>query len=177
MSKQLKILEELIAAVEAAGIPIWFYGGYALDALEGKTIRSHGDIDCFVRKQYHERMRTALASSGFAIREKYPHATKFEKMRQSVECLTYERLADGTYVTDIGEVGIYPWPDNSFPDEPNAVLMGKPVRVTSYEAQYVFNRLSGLRPKTAVAGQGCCGASYNLPADSGGNAGKARVTI
>lgn len=138
MDRQLEILEELIAVTEAASIPIWFYGGYALDALEGRTIRSHGDIDCFVCRQDHERMRMALASSGFEIREKYPHATQFEKMGQSVECLTYERLADGTYVTDIGEMGIYPWPDNAFPDEPNAVLMGKPVRVISYEALYVF---------------------------------------
>lgn len=136
--KQLQILEELITLIEAAGIPIWFYGGYALDALEGKTIRSHGDIDCFVRRQDHERMRTVLTSSGFAIREKHHHATMFEKMGQWVECLTYERRADGMYVTDIGDMGVYPWPENSFPDEPNAMLIDKPVRAISYEALYVF---------------------------------------
>ncbi len=138
MDKQLQVLDKLISVTEAADISIWFYGGYALDALEGKTVRPHGDIDCFIREQDQERMRTILSSSGFTIREKYPRATIFEKMGQSVECLTYNRLVDGMYVTDAGEEGIYPWPDNSFPDEPNAVLMDKPVRVISYEALYVF---------------------------------------
>ena len=138
MDRQSRVLEEIVDVTEANDIPIWFYGGYALDALEGKAVRSHGDVDLFVRERDHEKLREILTSSGFAIREKHPKATMFEGMGQSVECLTYRQLADGMYVTDAGETGIYPWPDNSFPDEPNAVLMGKPVRVISYEALYVF---------------------------------------
>jgi len=54
MDMQVKILEELIVVTEGAGIPIWFYGGYALDALEGKPIRPHGDIDFFrAQAGYH----------------------------------------------------------------------------------------------------------------------------
>ena len=138
MDRQVRILEELIMATDASDIPIWFYGGYALDALEGRTVRSHGDIDFFVREQDHEELRTVLASSGFTVREKHSSATIFSKMGQSLECLTYRQLADGMYITDTGETGLYPWPDNSFPDEPNATLAGKPVRVISYEALYVF---------------------------------------
>lgn len=138
MDKQLQVLDELISLVEAAGIPIWFYGGYALDALENRNIRSHGDIDFFVCRKDHSRLKSVLASSGFVISEEYLIGTFFEKMGQSVECLTYERLADGRYVTNTGETGVYPWPENSFPDKPNAVLLGKQVRVVSYEALYVF---------------------------------------
>jgi len=51
MDMQVQILEELITLTEATSIPIWFYGGYALDALEGKSTRPHGDIDFFARKK------------------------------------------------------------------------------------------------------------------------------
>ena len=138
MDRQLQILKEIIEVTETNDIPIWFYGGYALDALEQRTVRSHGDIDFFVREQDREKLRKALTSSGFAVSGRNPSSTFFVKMGQSVECLTYRQMADGMYVTDTGETGIYPWPDNSFPDEPNAVLMDKPVRIISYEALYVF---------------------------------------
>jgi len=138
MNPRAQILGEVVGLTEAVGIPIWFYGGYALDALEGRPLRAHSDIDFFVRKEEHGRLRDVLIPEGFEITERGPHYTKFRKRGQSVECLTYERLEDGALVTDTGETGVFPWPDNSFPDEPNATLVGKPVRVISYEALYVF---------------------------------------
>lgn len=142
MDIQVQILEELIAVTEAAGIPIWFCGGYALDALEGRVTRQHTDIDFFVRREYQECLRAVLSSAGFTIQAEgppsAPHFTVFRKMEEWLDCITYERLSDGTLVTDRGEAGVFPWPDNSFPDEPNATLIGKSVRVISYEAQYVF---------------------------------------
>lgn len=34
LSKQIGIIEELLSLTESEGIPIWFYGGFGLDALE-----------------------------------------------------------------------------------------------------------------------------------------------
>lgn len=91
-----------------------------------------------MRKNEQKQLKIVLISSGFSMEEQSPQATFFSKDDESLECLTFERLADGVYVTDTGDTGIYPWTDNSFTDEYNAVLMGRPVRVISYEAQYVF---------------------------------------
>ena len=138
MDAQSEVLEELVELAEAAAIPIWLYGGYGLDALEGRGLRSHGDIDFFVRKEDHERLRGALCESGFAVVDVQPHHSKFEKMGQSLDCLTYEKWRDGTLVTNSGDEGVWPWPDNAFPDQPNGELVGHRVRAISYEAFYVF---------------------------------------
>lgn len=40
MNDQLQVLEELITVTESAGVPVWFMGGYGLDALpETRTRR------------------------------------------------------------------------------------------------------------------------------------------
>lgn len=137
MDAQEQIVKEILALTEAAGIPIWFYGSFALRALEGRSRRPHGDIDFFTRFQDQDRLRQALSSTGFELVKAGSHWTTYTRRDQWINCNTFKRLDDGTPVTDAGEEGVWPWPDNSFPGEPNGVLFGKPVRALSYEGQYV----------------------------------------
>lgn len=137
METQRQVLGEIVAVTEAAGIPVWFFGSYALQALEGRPIRRHADIDLFTRFEDQEALRIAMASNGFRPAKTDPHRTKYEKSGVGIDCWTFRRLLDGTLVTDAGDGGIWPWPENSFPDEPNGALFGRPVRALSYEGQYV----------------------------------------
>ncbi len=135
--QQRHVLQELIVITETAGILIWFCGGYALDALEGRLTRQHTDIDLLVRQEDKERLKTTLLSAGFRLQTEGPHYVVFVKMEVWLDCLIWQRMSDGTLVTDRGEWGVYFWPDDAFPDNPNATLAGHPVRVISYGAQYV----------------------------------------
>jgi hypothetical protein len=138
LDPQQQVIEELIALTDAAGIPTWFYGSYALHSLEGHATRPHGDIDFFTRFQDQDRLRQALSSTGFELVKAGSHWTTYTRRDQWINCNTFKRLDNGTPVTDAGEEGVWPWPDNSFPDEPNGVLFGKPVRALSLEGQYIF---------------------------------------
>jgi len=138
MDAQLQVLGELIAAAENAEIRFWFYGGYGLDALLGRTLRPHKDIDLLLRHEDLARLVESLLSAGFTVQEGKGHSVGLLKSGQWIECLTFERLADGTLVTDTGDTGMFPWPDGAFPDEPNGVLARKQVRAISWEAQYVL---------------------------------------
>ena len=135
---QALVLQQLLSVGDAAGIPVWLCGGYGLDALEGRCTRPHGDIDVFVHRDDHARFREALCAAGFELITDGAYYSTFQRLGQWVECRTHETLPDGTPVTDTGGTGVYPWPGNTFPEEPTAQLLGRPVRVISYEAQYVF---------------------------------------
>jgi len=138
MDAQLQVLEELVAAAEDAGIPVWFYGGYGLDALLGRRLRPHKDIDLLLRRGDLAHLVEALLSAGFTVQEQQGHSVGLIKSEQWVECLTFETQADGTLVTDTGDTGVFSWPDGAFPDEPNGVLAGRQVRAASWEAQYLL---------------------------------------
>ncbi len=135
--KQDEVLRELLEATDAAGVPVWFYGGFGLDALEGRRIRPHKDIDFCIRFEDQPALREVLTEAGFAINQAGAHFTLLTKNGQGMEALTFETWADGSIVTNTGETGAFPWPDGSFPDQPNATLLGRPVRAISYEGLYV----------------------------------------
>ena len=134
MDKQLQVLEELISVTEEADIPIWIYGGYGLEALVKSPLRPHKDIDIFIHKRDKAGLTDVLTSVGFDVFGSGLHYVVFTKNEQHVECTTFEELDDGTLVTDTGDTGVFPWPANSFPKEPNADILKKQVRVISYEA-------------------------------------------
>jgi len=135
---QVLVLQQVLSVGDATGIPVWLCGGYGLDALEGRRTRPHEDIDVFVRHLDHPRFRHALGAEGFALVADGGYYSTYQKQGQWIECRTFDTLPDGTPVIDTGNTGVFPWPDNTFPEESNAQLLGRPVRVISYEGQYVF---------------------------------------
>lgn len=130
---QKAVLLNMLTALESEGIRVWLYGGYALDALERTSIREHKDIDICVEYVDQPKLREILAGAGFEITEAGGHYTMLMGSGQGIEALTFQRWPDGRLVTDTGETGAFPWPDGSFPAEPNGFLLGRPVRAMSYE--------------------------------------------
>ncbi len=153
MDAQSQALGELIVLAEAGGISIWFYGGYGLDALVGRALRAHKDIDILLWRHDVPRLVAALLSGGFSVQEEQGHSVGLIRAEQWLECLTFQ-VIDGMLVTDTGDTGVFPWPDDAFPEHPNGVLLGKPVRAVSWGAQYVlkaghqaYDPQQTLRPK------------------------------
>jgi lincosamide nucleotidyltransferase A/C/D/E len=52
---------------DAAGIRAWIDGGWAVDALVGRQLRDHADLDLAVDSRDDARFREVAAASGFAV--------------------------------------------------------------------------------------------------------------
>jgi hypothetical protein len=62
-------------------------------------------------------------------------------VKSGIQCDSrfFYMLPDGRIVSDLsaGDPLVYPWPPDSFPEKPNGVLDGRPVRAISWSAQFV----------------------------------------
>jgi hypothetical protein len=64
--KQLGLIGELIAALDAASVEAWLFGGWAIDFHAGEITRDHADVELFIWQHHAERARAALVGAGFA---------------------------------------------------------------------------------------------------------------
>lgn len=60
-----KYVIDLYTKLESLGIKIWIDGGWAVDALLGKTTRNHSDLDIAVEAKNLEKMRNYLENLGY----------------------------------------------------------------------------------------------------------------
>lgn len=132
----LWLVQELVEITESAGIRIWFFGGYGLDALQGRSTRGHADVDFFAREDDCARLLEALNASGYNLGLRETGHSHLSRHGVHCDCVTWRPTADGGALTDTGETGAFRWPDGAFPEEPNGNLAGRPVRAASYEALY-----------------------------------------
>jgi hypothetical protein len=42
---QLHAIRKVLAVTQSAGIPVWLFGGWGLDARIGRITREHGDVE------------------------------------------------------------------------------------------------------------------------------------
>jgi lincosamide nucleotidyltransferase A/C/D/E len=56
---------EIIKGLNEAGVKIWVDGGWCVDALVGRGLREHGDLDIAVSRSDENSMRDWLAARGF----------------------------------------------------------------------------------------------------------------
>lgn len=56
---------ELVAGLVASGFRIWIAGGWAVDAIVGRTTRPHGDLDLAVDADQLEELLEELGRRGF----------------------------------------------------------------------------------------------------------------
>ena len=59
---------EIVGGLEAAGVAVWVDGGWCVDALIGRALREHGDLDIAVRHSDEAALRDWLTAHGFADR-------------------------------------------------------------------------------------------------------------
>src|SRR5690242_4472858 len=62
---QLRLIRELTALLQTAGIHHWLFGGWAVDLLVGEITRPHSDIDLWILQRDAPAFRDLLARHGY----------------------------------------------------------------------------------------------------------------
>ena len=63
--RQLAAIGELGAALDAAGLEHWLFGGWAVDFLVGRRTRPHEDVDLAVWRRDRPRLHDCLVAAGW----------------------------------------------------------------------------------------------------------------
>src|SRR4051794_14103637 len=61
---QLRVIRDVVAVTQQAGIPVWLFGGWGLDARIGRITREHGDVEFWLERSNAERTRAILVEAG-----------------------------------------------------------------------------------------------------------------
>jgi len=56
---------EIVSGLEAAGVTVWVDGGWCVDALVGRQVRDHEDLDIAVRLSDEPALKTWFVEHGF----------------------------------------------------------------------------------------------------------------
>lgn len=65
---ELQDVTEIVGGLSDAGVMVWVDGGWCVDALVGRELREHGDLDIAVRRADETRLRGWLTAHGFERR-------------------------------------------------------------------------------------------------------------
>ena len=129
---QLRVIREVIAVTRAAGIPVWLFGGWGLDARIGRITREHGDVEFWVERIHAGRSKAVLVAAGAADLATQPPAEACEFTWDDVLFSTayFDRQPDGSFSQPLGRFSDWLFPPGSFGDEPGT-LEGMPVPAMS----------------------------------------------
>jgi hypothetical protein len=129
---QLRVIRDVMAITRAAGIPVWLFGGWGLDARIGRITREHGDVEFWVERIHAERSRDALAAAGATPLATQPPEEACEFVRDDVPFSTayFDRRPDGGFSQPMGRYSDWLFPPGSFGDDPGT-LDGAPVPAMS----------------------------------------------
>jgi hypothetical protein len=129
---QLRVIREVIAVTQAAGISAWLFGGWGLDARIGRITREHGDVEFWVERINAERSKAVLVEAGaMALATQPPEeACEFTWADVPFSTAYFDRQPDGSSVQLLGRWSDWLFPPGSFGDEPGT-LEGMPVPAMS----------------------------------------------
>jgi len=130
-----KALVVLLKVFEEASLEVWLDGGWAVDAVLGKQTRPHKDMDIIVRVSDLPKLRDALESRGFSVRQ---GGREFNfvladgnGLEIDVHAIVFDSNGDGIYRMENGSDWIFP--ASGF--EGRGVVRGINVRCLSPEVQ------------------------------------------
>jgi hypothetical protein len=129
---QLRVIREVVAVTGAAGIPVWLFGGWGLDARIGRITREHGDVEFWVERVHAERSKAVLVEAGATALATQPPEEACEFTWGDVPFSTayFDRQPDGSAIQLLGRWSDWLFPPGSFGDEPGT-LDGLPVPAMS----------------------------------------------
>ena len=130
--RQLRVIRKVVAAMRAADVPAWLFGGWGLDARIGRITREHGDVEFWVERIHAERSKAALVETGATPLATQPPEESCEFVLDDVPFSTayFDRWPDGSFSQPEGRFSDWLFPPGSFGDEPVA-LDGTPVLAMS----------------------------------------------
>jgi hypothetical protein len=71
---QLRVIREVVTALQADDVPAWLFGGWGLDARIGRITREHGDVEFWVERIHAERSKALLIGAGASALATQPPA-------------------------------------------------------------------------------------------------------
>jgi hypothetical protein len=129
---QLRIIRDVVAALRAADISAWLFGGWGLDARVGRITREHGDVEFWVERFNAERSKALLVEAGATALPTQPPEESREYTWDDVSFSTayFDRQSDGSFSQPLGRFSDWLFPPGSFGEEP-VTLDGTPVLAMS----------------------------------------------
>ncbi|MGI5182496.1 nucleotidyltransferase domain-containing protein [Dactylosporangium sp. CA-152071] len=129
---QLRVIREVIAALQAEGIPAWLFGGWGLDARIGRITREHGDVEFWVERTHAEQSKALIEGTGGTALPTQPPEESCEFILDGTSFSTayFDRRPDGSFDQPLGGFSDWLFPPGSFDDEP-VTLDGTPVLAMS----------------------------------------------
>jgi hypothetical protein len=129
---QLRVIREVVAALQADNISAWLFGGWGLDARIGRITREHGDVEFWVERIHAERSRELLVEAGATALPTQPPEESCEHLWDDVSFSTayFDRHSDRSFSQPRGRFSDWLFPPGSFGQEP-VTLDGTPVLAMS----------------------------------------------
>ena len=120
---QLRVIREVVAVTEAAGIPVWLFGGWGLDARIGRITREHGDVEFWLERVHAERSKAVLVEAGATALATQPPEEACEFVWDDVPFSTayFDRWPDGSFSQPLGRWSDWLFPPGSFGDVPGTL--------------------------------------------------------
>jgi hypothetical protein len=148
---QLDALADVVAALDAAGIEHWLFGGWAVDFHAGRMTREHGDLDLGIWLADMPRIEEVLAAEGwFDLRDPDVDGGKaFGRNGVRLELTYLCREVDGEVYTPLLDGTRGRWTDQSLGDEIGE-LDGVRCRVVSL-ASMIWMKEPGRRSESEEA--------------------------
>jgi hypothetical protein len=149
--RQLRVIRQVIAVMQAADISAWLFGGWGLDARIGRITREHGDVEFWVERIHAGRSKAVLVGSGAMALATQPPEEAGEFTLDDVLFSTayFDRRPDGSFSQPLGRFSDWLFPPGSFGDEPT-MLDGTPILAMSASSMLAmkeqFPRLRNGRP-------------------------------
>lgn len=137
---------EIVGGLAADGIVVWVDGGWCVDALVGRELREHADLDLAVGRGDEPRLRAWLASRGFS-----PRATADASAWNYVLADVAGRAVD-VHAFAFDEEGRHSW-GVAYPAESltgSATLGGRRVRCIAPQWMFRFKTAYEPAPKDLV---------------------------
>jgi hypothetical protein len=136
----------LCRAVDVArlcGLPLWLYGGYALEAHLGRPLRDHKDVDLLARAADAPTLSAMLPDPACEVRHETRGALSFyAEQRCIADVLLVEEHPWGfSYLHSPS--GIQVIPPGSLSDGPVACVWGRSLPVVTLECLYVSKARDG----------------------------------
>lgn len=148
---QLNVIHKIIDVTQGAGIPVWLFGGWGLDARIGRITRLHGDVEFWVERIHAERSKVVLVEAGAVALTTQPPEEACEFVWGEIPFSTayFDRKRDGSFAQLLGRFSDWRLPPGSFGDEPG-ILDGVRVPAMSVAGMLAmkeqFPSLSNGRP-------------------------------
>lgn len=144
---QLRVIREVVAALQAADISAWLFGGWGLDARIGRISREHGDVEFWVERIHAERSKELLVEAGATALATQPPEEACEYVWDGVSFSTayFDRQSDRSFSQPLGRFSDWRFPPGSFGEEP-VTLDGAPVLAMSVSGMLAMKeQFPGLR--------------------------------